>query len=200
LTYFAADEKGEAVKPSAKHMRDQFLAWQCRIRQVATRQDGGRPSPGMCPRLLDASGRDLAPALTVLLVPRDPSQTTDFFRFQVMRSLDPRDLYERALSYLQADYFQRPEAFSDRLLAVLPKGSPVAAALVAQGSCILIFEQFSQAYRLPCAVVALKPGDAAREAAIWHNRQFNPALPETVHVVAFQPDWALAAADGDLPL
>ncbi len=154
----------------------------------------------MCPRLLDASGRDLAPALTVLLVPRDPSESTDFFRFQVMRSLDPRDLYERALSYLQADYFQRPEAFSDRLLAVLPKGSPVAAALIAQGSCILRFEQFNQAYRLPCAVVALKPGDAAREAAIWHNRQFNPALPETVHVVAFQPDWASAEADRDLPL
>lgn len=183
------------MKPSAKQLRDHFLAWQCRIRQIAMRQDGARPSPGMRPRLLDDSGRDLAPGLTVLLVPRDPSESTAFFRFQVMRSADPRDLYERALSYLQADYFQRPESFSDRLLAILPEGSPVAAALIAQGRCILVFEQFSQAYRLPCAVAALKPGDADRDAAIWHNRQFNPALPETVHVVAFQPDWASAKAD-----
>ena len=183
------------MKPSAKQLRDQFLAWQCRIRQIAMRQDGGRPSPGMRPRLLDAFGRELATALTVLLVPRDPAESTDFFRFQVMKHADPRDLYERALTFLQADYFQKPEAFSDRLLAVLPEGSPVAATLITQGHCTLMFEQFSQAYRLPCAVRALKPGDADLDAAIWHNRQFNPALPETVHVVAFQPDWAQAKTD-----
>jgi len=184
------------VKPPAgQSLRDEFLAWQCRIRQIAMRQDGGRPSPGMRPRLLDQAGRDLVPALTVLMIPRDPSESTAFFRFQVMRLADPRELYEHALGFLQADYFQQPASFSDQLLAILPEGSKVAAALVADGRCILAFEQFSQAYRLPCAVSALQPGDAARDAAIWHNRLFNPALPETVHVVAFKPDWASARAD-----
>jgi hypothetical protein len=189
------DPGGHDVKPAAKALRDKFLAWQCRIRQIAVRQDGARPSPGMRPRLLDISGRELAQALTVLLLPRDPAESTAFFRFQVMKTPDPRDVYERALSYLQADYFQRPESFSDRLIAVLPEYSPIAAALMAQGQCMLFFDQFSQAYRLPCTVAALKPGDPAREAAIWHNRLFNPALPETVHVVAFQPDWASAEAE-----
>ena len=181
--------------PAGQSLRDEFLAWQCRIRQIAMRQDGGRPSPGMRPRLLDQAGRDLVPALTVLMIPRDPSESTAFFRFQVMKHADPRELYERALGFLQADYFQQPASFSDQLLAILPEGSKVAAALVADGRCILAFEQFSQAYRLPCAVSALQPGDAARDAAIWHNRLFNPALPETVHVVAFKPDWASARAD-----
>jgi hypothetical protein len=184
------------VKPPAgQSLRDEFLAWQCRIRQIAMRQDGGRPSPGIRPRLLDETAREIASALTVLLIPKDPSESTAFFRFQVMRSPDPRELYERALSFLQADYFQRPASFSDQLLAILPEGSKVAAALVADGRCILEFEQFSQAYRLPCAVSALQPGDAARDAAIWHNRLFNPALPETVHVFAFKPDWASAKAE-----
>ena len=181
--------------PAGQSLRDEFLAWQCRIRQIAMRQDGGRPSPGMRPRLLDQAGRDLVPALTVLMIPRDPSESTAFFRFQVMKHADPRELYEHALGFLQADYFQQPASFSDQLLAILPEGSKVAAALVADGRCILAFEQFSQAYRLPCAVSALQPGDAARDAAIWHNRLFNPALPETVHVVAFKPDWASARAD-----
>jgi len=184
------------VKPPAgQSLRDEFLAWQCRIRQIAMRQDGGRPSPGMRPRLLDTSGRELSPALTVLIIPRNRAESTAFFRFQVMKHADPRELYERALGFLQADYFQQPASFSDQLLAILPEGSKVAAALVADGRCILAFEQFSQAYRLPCAVSALQPGDAARDAAIWHNRLFNPALPETVHVVAFKPDWASARAD-----
>jgi hypothetical protein len=35
-------------------------------------------------------------------------------------------------------------------------------------------------------------GDADREAAIWHNRVFNPALPDSVQVLAFKPDWKTA--------
>jgi hypothetical protein len=188
-------QRAVVKKSSAQSLRHHFLAWQCRIRQIAMRQDGGRPSPGMRPRVLDARGLKLAAGLTVLLLPVEPEEATSYFRFQVMRTADPRDLYERALSYLQAEYFQSPASFSDRLLAVLPQGSAVAAALIAGGRCMLEFEQFSQAYRLPCAIAELKPGDAAREAAIWHNRLFNPALPETVHVLAFEPDWVSARAD-----
>jgi hypothetical protein len=186
----------QSVAPKAEtSLRDAFLAWQCRIRQIAMRQDGGRPSPGMRPRLFDRSGvREIAPALTVLLIPKDPSESTAFFRFQVMKTADPGELYERALSYLQADYFQSPENFSDKLAAVLPADSSFAAALTAEGRCVLDFAQFGQAYHLPCAVFELEPGEAARESAIWHNRLFNPALPDTVHVLAFKPVWASAQA------
>jgi hypothetical protein len=193
LDYFALRIEGDAVKRAAQELRDRFLAWQCGIRQIAMREEGGRPSPGMRPRLLDKAGREIAPALTILLIPRDPSESTAFFRFQVMRSADPREIYEHALAFLQADYFQKPETFSDLLSAVLPEGSEVAAALAADGACTLVFEQFGQTYRLPCAARALGTCDPAREAAIWHNRLFNPALPETVHVIAFQPDWASAS-------
>ena len=182
-------------KPSAEALRGHFLAWQCRIRQIAMRQGGGRPSPGMRPRLLDRYGQELAPALTVLLTPKEPAESTAFFRFQVLKSPDPRETYERALTFLQADYFQQPAAFSDRLVAVLPDASPLASKLVAEAACILAFDQFSQTYRLTCKVSELAPRDAAREAAIWHNRLFNPALPGTVHLLGFQPDWALAEAD-----
>ena len=95
-------------------LRDHFLGWQCRIRQIAMRQDGGRPSPGMRPRVLTAAGRELSPAATVLLVPRDPMESTALFRFQVQKSTDPRDVYQRGLAFLQSDYFQQPETFSSQ--------------------------------------------------------------------------------------
>jgi hypothetical protein len=184
-----------ATKRLSADLPHHFLAWQCRIRQIAMRQDGGRPSPGMRPRVRDARGLEMAAGLTVLLLPVEPEEATAYFRFQVMRTADPRDLYERALGYLQAEYFQSPASFSDRLLAVLPQGSAVAGALIEGGRCVLEFEQFSQAYRLPCTIAELPPGDAAHQAANWQNRLFNPALPETVHVLAFQPDWSSASAD-----
>lgn len=179
----------------ADDLRDHFLGWQCRIRQVAMRQDGGRPSPGMRPRVLNTAGRELAPALTVLIVPKQPAVSTAFFRYQVQKTPDPRDVYERGLAYLQADHFQQPGTFSDQLLAVLLPDSSVASALLDAGECVLEFDQFRQRYRLPCGVARLPPGDVAREAAIWHNRLFNPALPDDVLTLAFQPDWSRATAE-----
>jgi hypothetical protein len=179
----------------AELIRGDFLAWQCRIRQIAMRQNGGRPSPGMRPRLTDQSGSELAPAVTVLIVPNEPEESTDFFRFQVLKSSDPRDVYERALAYLQADYFQKPESFSDRLIAIFPGGSPLVRSLLDERECILEFSQFSQRYRLPCTVGELAASDPAREAAVWHNRLFNPLLPGTLHVLGFRPQWASAEAD-----
>lgn len=157
---------------------------------MAMRADDGRPSPGMRPRLLDASGQELVPALTVLLVLKAPEESTAFFRFQVMKSADPRETYQKALRFLQADYYQDPNAFNDRLLATLPADAPFADALIAAKRCVLDFAQGRWTYRLPCKVKPLMDGNADREAALWHNRVFNPALPDTVHVLAFDPDWA----------
>jgi hypothetical protein len=180
---------------NADALRDHFLGWQCRIRQIAMRQDGGRPSAGMRPRVLTNTSRELSPALTVLLVPKEPQESTSLLRFQVQKTHDARDIYERGLAYLQADYFQQPKTFSDQLTAVLPENSALARMLLGESTCVLEFDQFRQRYRLPCAVIALVLGDAARDASIWHNRIFNPALADTVQVVAFQPDWGKAEAE-----
>jgi hypothetical protein len=181
-------------KRSTQFLREDFLAWQCRIRQFAMRQDAGRPSPGMRPHVRDASDREIASGLTVLIVPRDPSESTDFFRFQVMKTADPRVVYERALAYLQADYFQEPASFGDVLTAVLPADSELARTLTRDGRCVLEFSQFSQSYRLPCAVFETELGEPIREATLWHNRLFNPSLPDDVLVLGFRPDWKSAEA------
>jgi hypothetical protein len=184
-----------AKQLSPKETRDHFRAWQCRVRQVAVREDGGRPSPGMRPRVLDVRGRELAPALTVLLIPKKPEESTAFFRFQVMRTADPHDIYERAVAYLQAEYFHRPQTFSDKILAVLSPGAALANSLLDDGACVLEFEQGPQRFRIPCKTRELERGDASREAAIWHNRLFNPALPDAAQVIAFKPDWTAARTD-----
>jgi hypothetical protein len=132
--------------------------------------------------------------LTVLIVPKKPEESTSFFRFQVMRSPDPRDVYQRGLTYLQADYFQQPETFSDRMTAVLDSASALAATLLAEKSCVLEFDQFSQVFRIPCAVRRLGQRDEAREASLWHNRIFNPSLSDDAIVLEFKPDWAKTVA------
>lgn len=135
----------------------------------------------MRPRLLDQQGRELAPALTVLLALKKPEESTAFFRFQVMKSADPRETYEKALRFLQAEYYQDPDAFNDRLLATMPTDARFREALVAAKRCTLDFAEGRWAYRLPCKVKVLKEGNADRDAALWHNRVFNPTLSDAVH-------------------
>jgi len=180
------------AKPKHKVLKQSFLIWQCQIRQVAMREDGGRPSPGMCPRVLNAAGAELAPALTVLLVPEAPDEATAFFRFQVLKSADPRETYEKALRYLQGDYFQKSHSFSDRLLATVQADAPLADALLAAKRCVLDFAQGRYAFQVPCKVKELEDGDTNRDAAVWHNRIFNPGVADTVRVLAFKPDWKTA--------
>jgi len=184
------------MSPTGKRqLKDRFLDWQCQLRQTAMRTDGGRPSTGMCPRVLDVTGEEGSAALTVLLASTAPEENTAFFRFQVMKSADPRETYEKALRYLQSEYYQDPKQFSDRLLATLDGDAPLAHALAKSGRCVLDFQQGRHGFRLTCKVKVLKAGHANREAAIWHNRIFNPALPDSVKVLTFKPDWDTAEAN-----
>jgi hypothetical protein len=64
--------------------------------------------------------------------------------------------------------------------------------LLDEGSCVLEFAQVRRRYRIPCKARELELGDATRDAAIWHNRLFNPALPDSAQVLVFKPDWAAA--------
>lgn len=153
------------------------------------REQGGRPSSGMCPRVLSEAGDELLSALTVLLTPEEPEESTAFFRFQVQKSADPRETYEKALRFLQSEYYQDAKQFGGALLAVLPPDAPHTGALIEAGQCILDFTQGRHSFRVPCKVKAVKEGKANYEAAIWHNRVFNPALPDGMQVLAFKPDW-----------
>jgi hypothetical protein len=183
------------ANPRNETLRDHFLGWQCRIRQIAMRKNHGRPSAGMRPRVLTRDGRELSVAMTVLLVPSAPEESTSFFRFQVQKTRDPKQTYEKGLEYLQSSHFQHPKNFSDELTALFNTGSPLAEALLAMGGCVLEFDQFSQRYRLPCGVRQLASGDPAFEATYWHNLIFNPAIPGEVTILGLRPDWASAQAE-----
>lgn len=180
---------------SDEKIRDHFLNWQCRIRQIAMRQDGGRPAQGMRPEVLLKGGEVLSPAISILLVPKKPEESTDFFRFQCQKTHDPAQIYEKGLQFLQGTHFQKAKTFSDELTALFSPSSDVAQTLLKEGECLLAFEQFSQRYKMFCTVRAFDQDDDEWQATYWHNRLFNPALDGNAMVLGFHPDWSSAQAD-----
>lgn len=180
--------------PAARALREHFLGWQCRIRQNAVRQDGGRPSTGMRPKIMLGSGEVVAEAVTVLIAEDEPTATTDLFRHIVKKTHDPRARYEAAIRVLAAAYYQYPENFADRLTALFGRGSSIVRRLIDQGRCVLAFQQYGQSYRVPCSIAELGEDDPGWQAAFWHNAMFNAVLPPHAHVLAFDPDWTAATA------
>jgi len=180
---------------AAQVLRAHFLGWQCRVRQHAVRQGGGRPTSGMCPRLLMTDPDvDLGP-VTVLINKSEPQEATAQFRHLARKTHDPVERYNGALKLLSSAYYQRPEEFSDELTALFGEISDIADRLVAGGRCRLLFDQFSQSYDLPCRLRQLPQDHPAYQATYWHNSLFNPNIPGGVRVLAFRPDWSAAAAD-----
>ena len=175
-------------------LRQQFLLWQCRIRQIAMREGGGRPSAGMRPKILSADGRTLSKGTIVLLVRDDPAESTDFFEFQVKKNHDPNEVYQKGLTFLQSTHYHRADRFSDEMTALYLPESRLAALLVQLGVCRLDFRQFGQSWRLPCAVREMMPDEPAYRNTLWHNRLFNTQLSDNVRILGFKPDWTAAAA------
>lgn len=177
---------------AARALRDDFLGWQCRLRQLAARQAGARPIPGMRPRVLTPAGELLSPGIIVLIVEAEPADSIALFRHQYQKTNDPIERYDKIVEILSGGYFQKPDAFSDVLTALFGGDSALAGQLLAHGRCVLEFEQSSQAYRLPCGVTELAAKDEFHQATYWHNRMFNPNMPPNVRVLAFAPDWTHA--------
>ena len=184
------------MKPiSDAHLKLHFLGWQCRIRQIAMREYGGQPLAGMQPEVTAKNGDLLSPGMVVLLAPADPGPATAFFRFQAQRTHEPREAMEAGVKFLGAEYYQQPELFTGELTAVFAPESPVAARMIKAKSVLLSFEQFAQSYRMICKVTRLRAAGAAREHSLWHNRLFNPKLPNAAEVLSFTPDWNSVEAE-----
>jgi hypothetical protein len=182
------------TQSESKALCREFIGWQCRLRQLAARQDGGRPSSGMRPRVIDVVGGDeLSPGIVTLIVESEPQVSTELFRYEYLKTHDPNERFDKMLEILQSSHFQEPSRFSDLMTALFGPGSRLAAGLAAQGRCILEFGQFTQGYRIPCAVARLPAGHAFHQATYWHNRMFNPNVPAGVEILSFRPDWAHAA-------
>lgn len=175
-------------------LKSNFMGWQCRIRQIAMREDEGHPSSGMCPKLTLLDGEVLAEQLITMIIREDSAESTDYFRFQVQKNHDPQEVQKKVLTLLQSTHYHGPREFMDGLTALFGETSPMATKLLEEGKCILQFSQFSQGYRLHCTVEQLELGNAAHDATLWHNRCFNPNLSDKVMILKFTPDWDVSQA------
>ena len=123
-----------------------FLGWQCRLRQWAVREEGGRPSPGMRPDIWLSGVSQSSGQLTVLINKLEVKPVLAQFRHIVLKTHDPENRYSGALRFLGERYYQRPDGLGDELTALCQVDTLLVRALLAKQKCALCFDAHNQTY------------------------------------------------------
>jgi hypothetical protein len=190
-------ETGQVVRMQNANaaLRDSFLRWQCRVRQMMMRDDQGRPGDPVMPSLtLPGQAEPMGHIITVMSKAPQYSKTPEM-RHMVRKTNDPAQRRQSALTFFSEYYYQKASEFSDILTATFPPDSPGAAAIRAAGRVTLTFQAYGQRYDLACKVWALATHNPLHQATYWHNLLFNPNLPSDAVILGFEPDWARSSAD-----
>ena len=176
-------------------LREAFLRWQCRVRQIAMRERKGQPDDSVMPFLtLPNHPEPQGQIITVLSKARGYSKLPEIQHI-VRRTNDPAQRREKAIALFSEMYYQKADEFSDVLTATFLPGSKGARTIVRAKTCQLTFNAYSQRFDLECKVNRLSQHDPLYQATWWHNKIFNPNLnPETI-VLGFKPQWELSSAE-----
>ena len=171
--------KEENSETRINEARQNFLGWQCRIRQIVMREGGGQPSSGLQPRCISIDGSFLGQVI-VLLVRKNANRDASQLRHIFLATQDPFVRYQNAVKYLSAGYYQRPHEFSHEMTALFDASMSLPLALMTIGGCVLEFSQYSATYRFDRSIRALEADEPAYQVTYWHNSLFNQRMPATV--------------------
>ncbi len=166
-----------------------FLKWQCRVRQMAMREDQGRPGDAVMPQVFLPGQTEPTGQIVTVLNKNPTSSMVPEMQHMARKTHDPAQVRSLAIQFLSATYFQQSRSFSDVLTAVFPPQSPGARKICAANSCTLEFRAYAKHFSLVCQVRALSGNSPLFDATMAHNRLFNLSLPGDSVVLAFEPDW-----------
>lgn len=190
----AALGESYAVSP----LRTAFLKWQCRVRQMAMRDNEGRPDDGITPALfLPGDEQPMGHVITLLNKSPGYSLTPEMLHM-AKKTNDPAQRRDQAIRFFSATYYQKAAEFSDILTATFPPGSPGAATIREAETVRLRFEAYAQVFDIACKVWTLTPRNPLHQATMAHNRLFNPALSEDTIVLGFEPDWDASTSEPEV--
>jgi hypothetical protein len=187
---------GEIVRMTSADtgLRDAFMRWQCRVRQIMMRDGRGRPGEAIMPAVtLPGADAPMGHIITVMSKAPQYSRTPEM-RHMVRKTNDPALRREAALTFFSEYYYQKAAEFSDILTATFPPGSPGASSIREAGRATLTFEAYNQRYDLACRVWTLAGNNLLHQATYWHNLLFNPELAADTIILGFEPDWSRSSA------
>ena len=179
---------------SNSNIQRHFIGWQCRLREYSLRNNNGRPSLGICPRVLSENYVELNSSVILLLIPKNPIESIAQFRFIAKKTNDPNERYKKAVQLLSSIFFQHVGDFEGLMTGLFPKNSLTATNILEEKKILLEFDYQNQLFKFFCFVDELKKEDLGYQFTYWHNFLFNPNISPESRVLIFRPNWLNSVA------
>lgn len=179
-------------------LRKAFLRWQCRVRQMAMRDNSGRPDDGIMPQLT-LTGDTEPMGHIITLINKSPGYSvTPELMHMAAKTNDPAQRRDQAIRFFSSSYYQKAGEFSDILTATFPPGSKGAETIREAKTVRLRYDAYAQIFDLSCKVWRLAGHNPLYQATMAHNRLFNPDLHPQTEVLGFEPDWSASTSEPEI--
>lgn len=185
------------LEPTPHPLRDAFLRWQCRVRQMGMRELQGRPDDPVMPLVTPIGASEPMGRIITVMNKLPQHSRTPEMQHMVKRTFDPAQRRDKAIELFSETYYQKAREFSDILCAAFQPNSAGADALRTAGQATLTFEAYAQRFDIQTKVWKLTKKNAFYQATWWHNHLFNPDLSEDAVILGFEPDWTRSTATPD---
>lgn len=174
-------------------LKQHFMTWQCRLRQIIMREREGKPDTSITPEVF-VDDESLGFIIT-LLVKSGPYSKIPELQHMFRKTNDPADRRKSALTLFSETYYQRSTEFSDVLTSTFQEHSEGAKALRKAGHCRLKFDAYNQSFDVHCKIWRLSENNPLWQGTYWHNLLFNPSLSRSSVILGFEPNWSRSVAE-----
>ena len=165
-----------------------FVIWQCSLRQRNFRMFGGKPSEGTIANLLDIKTNKTLSDVRSILLEKKSFNTSKMFEFIHKQTHDPETRFDKAIKFFSSEYYNTPKKFDGSFAATFNYQSSVAKNLLNKKKIRAQFFERETGFNFMVNVSKLKKNDAKWQYTFWHNRYYNPALNENIEILNFNPE------------
>ena len=164
-----------------------FIIWQCSIRQRNFRMFGGKPSEGVVASLLNNKPTKTLINIRSVLIEKNCTNTAKMFEFIHKQTHDPETRFDKAIKFFSSEYYNTPTNFNGSFTATFSYQSKVANMLLKKKKLNVQFYENGTGFNFEVEIMKLKMNDSRWQYSFWHNSFFNPSLNQEIEILNFKP-------------
>ena len=165
-----------------------FIVWQCILRQKNFRKFSGKPSEGTIASIIDNKNNYEDINLRSIIMEKNPSNTAKMFEFMIKKTHDPEERFLKAVKFFSSEYFEEPENFNGCFTSTFPQDSLITKRLLKKKKFNVQFFESPTGFNFSVKVSKLKKNDPKWTYTFYHNLFFNSSLNENIDILEFNPE------------
>ena len=165
-----------------------FVIWQCSLRQRNFRMFGGKPSEGTIAIAIDKKNDCEITFFRSILMEIECLNTAKMFEFIHKQTHDPETRFDKAIKFFSSEYYNTPKNFDGSFTATFKNKSKIVKNLLKLKKINVQFFERETGFSFPVIITKLKKTNDKWRYTFYHNAFFNISLTEDIEILNFSPE------------